>query len=373
MKLQAALDRIDQETQSANPSQSLISAKVRGLMRGYHVRWSDAPYVVDTVEEFVQSDLWNPETDRKSRSFTLAGKIDVKAWHGQRRVIMDHKTCSEDITDPNAPYWRQLIIEAQPSHYMLLEWLNGRKADDAVWDVVRKPTISPKAVTKADLSDILRTKHYFGRALTEPTVQELRETGRENHEMYEARLAWDCTDNRPEWYFQRRSVPRMDSEIHEWATELWGHSQDLLIARRENRWPRNSGACMNYGRPCPFLGICSGYDTPESDHWKRKRQVHVELDLAGDGKDVLTNSRIRSFQTCRRKHFYQYELGIERADEEEAESLYFGTLWHSALETWFLALKGEQKLVNDSSAAPVTEVGNVANIDTAPVAELDFF
>jgi hypothetical protein len=362
--LERAISAIDGSMNGADDAQSLVAAKCRALMRGYAVRWAESPYVVDTVEEVVVSDLWNPETSRKSRSFMIAGKLDLKAWCGTRRVLIDHKTTSEDISDPNSPYWRQLVIEGQPTHYMLLEHLNGRKIDDAVWDVIRKPTISPKQVTKSDQSSVFTSGQYFGCTLSQASMEELRHTGRESLEMYEARLAWDCTEIRPEWYFQRRSVPRLDSEIHEWATELWGHSQDLLHARRENRWPRNAGACMNFGRPCVYLGICSGHDSPETDNWRTKAQVHNELPLDGDGRDVLTNSRIKCFQTCRRKHFYQYEWGIEPNRDDEPEALYFGSLLHKALEAYFIDSKG---VTIDSDTASVPESDTGIASDETPV------
>jgi ATP-dependent helicase/DNAse subunit B len=101
---------------------------------------------------------------------------------------------------------------------------------------------------------------------------------------------------------------------------------------------------MLYGSPCKFLGICSGYDSPDSDKWQRKTQVHNELPIIdGDGRDYLSNSRIRSFQTCRRKHYYEYELGIERQDDEERECLVFGTLLHSALNQWWCFFMEEQR------------------------------
>lgn len=366
-RLAAALAALDSAAASmTDDRQRLIAAKCRGLMAGYHERWKDAPYIVDAVERLVISDLWNPETERKSRSFRIGGKLDTTGYSG-RRVLFDHKSTSEDITDPNAPYWRQLVIEGQVSHYMLLEWLNGRKVDEAVWDVMRKPGISPKNVAKADVNFTLSRGLYFGREISRASLDELRETGRENLEMYEARLAHDCTTERPQWYFERRSVPRLDANLHEYATELWGHSQDILHARRESRWPRNSGACMLYGSPCRFLGICSGHDAPDSENWQRKENVHNELPmLEGDGRDVLTNSRIRCFQTCRRKHFYEYELGIERQDEEEREALFFGTLWHLALEAWFNESKGEND-GNNHNDASANAVGIVANADEAPV------
>ena len=272
--------------------------------------------------------------------------------------MVDHKTTSEDISDPNSPYWRQLAIEGQASHYMLLEWLNGRKADGALWDVVRKPGISPKKLAKADVQAVTFYKKYLGESVSEESIQELQVEGRESYEMYELRLAQDCTAERPQWYFQRRQVPRLDAELHEYATELWEHSQELLHARNTNRHARNSGACMLYHSPCKYLGICSGHDEADSPNWTRKAQVHSELpELAGDGRDVLTNSRIRTFQTCRRKHYLAYELGIERLDEEEREALFFGTVFHAGLAAWFEA---QRKDNHDTNSYPVSAIGTAS-------------
>lgn len=342
--LQACFDYLDALILSTADERELLQLwKCRALVQGYQARWQSAPYQIDAVEQIVCSDLWNPATGRKSRSFVLAGKIDSTAYIG-RRVVLDHKTTSEDITDPNAPYWRQLAIEGQVSHYMLLEWLNGRKVDEAVWDVMRKPSISPKALAKADTARVLNERRYCGAAISDDSLAMFAVTGRETLEMYAARLAEDCTTTRPDWYFQRRTVPRTDAELHEYASEIWDHAQEILAARRLNRWPRNPGACMLYGRPCKFLGICSGHDTADSDNWRRKEFVHSELDgLEGDGRDVLTTSRVRCFQTCRRKHYLSYELGIDRQDEEESEALRFGTLWHSTLEVWFNSQKGKMQ------------------------------
>lgn len=360
------------------PENELIVAKCRGLMAGYDARWLDAPYTIQAVESLSTSDLWNPETNRKSRSFTIAGLLDVTGRHitTGRQVIFDHKTTSDDIEDAGSPYWKQLVIEGQVSQYMMLEWLNGRKVDEAVWDVMRKPGISPKGIAKKDLSWTLSSGYYFGRQMSDKALASLRETGREDMEMYEARLANDCTELRPNHYFQRRTVPRLDAELHEYGIEMWGHSKDMLYARTARRWPRNSGACMLYGSPCKFLGICSNYDTEDSEKWKRKDNVHSELPmLEGDGRDVLTNSRIRCFQTCRRKHYYQYELGIDRQDAEEREALIFGTLWHKALEAWFKSLKEETTNDNATTDSPENGFGTVTSTTTidSTGADLDYF
>lgn len=350
--LEIALAAIDEAIVSLDDKQLLVAAKCKGLMRGYSERWGVPDFDVVSVEQTVTAPLYNPATQARSRTFTAAGKIDMIVERGGKRVLIDHKTTSEDIKDPAGPYWRQLVVEAQPSHYDLLEWLNGRKIDENLWDVVKKPDIRPKQVAKRDRDEVIRYRYYFGFPVSNESINEMEHTERESLEMYEYRLAHDCTKERPESYFQRRTVPRLDSEIHEHAVELWDYSQEIILARRENRHPRNSGACMTWGRPCKFLGICSGYDDPTSNNWKTKEQVHNELTLIGtDGRDVLTNSRLTTFKTCRRKHQLAYEIGIERIDEEEAEALFFGTVWHIALEKYFEAWKEETDNVNATGVA----------------------
>lgn len=338
--------------------QALVLVKCRALLAGYHKRWQSAGYVPERVEEVLTSDLYNPESGRKSRSFQVGGKLDVVARISGRRVLIDHKTTSQDITDPNAPYWRQLVVEGQVSHYMLLQWMYGEKCDDAVWDVVRKPMISPKKLSQADRRAAASLGTYHGSRISDESKRAMVEQERETLEMFELRLAHDCSVERPEWYFARRSVPRMDTEILEYAADLWEQAQDILHERKRGRLPpKNGGACMTYGTPCKFLGICSGHDTATSDRWQSKEKLYPELPTIGNNVDLLTNSRLRTFQTCRRKHYYEFELGIERQDEEEREALYFGTLLHAGLESWWNSLKEN---VNDSDniESPAIVVGN---------------
>lgn len=369
-QLQNALDAMDASAANGNESQLVILAKCRALLRGYHERWVDAGYKALAVETTVTAGLRNPTTGASSRTFTLAGKLDVIAESPTgERIIIDHKTTTADIA-PGSVYWSQLAVESQPSHYMLLEWQNGRKVDAALWDAVRKPTIGVASVPVLDADGLKIVLDANGQRVLNASTKAkkscetckgdgLTDAGKDcpctlgkprqtadtaagyvlqTRPMTPAEVEtriYEDIQTRPDWYFQRQPVPRLDAEIMEHAEEVWGHAQDLIAARRAQRWPRNSGACLLYGSACKFLPLCSGHDTPESDRWVRKENVHAELPTSGDGRDTLTNSRLKCFQTCRRKHFYQYELGIERYDEEEREALYFGSLLHVGLEHWF--------------------------------------
>ena len=352
-RLQAAYDAID----AAHPDE-ITRAKLRGLMAGYEARWSDQAYHVVSLEEVVESDLFNPATNKRSRLYRLAGKLDAVVYRDNpdHLILLDHKTTSQDITSPDAPFWPHLQIDGQVSHYNLILWQLGRKVDGAIWDVTRKPCIAPKKLTKAETTSVVGTRRYFDREVSPESLAALQLEPRETPELYEARLAYDCSRERPEWYFQRRTIPRLDSEILEYAEETWGLAHEIADCRKLTRHIRNPGACMLYGSPCKFLGICSGMDRPDSGKWVKKECVHEELEgsIQGDGRDLLTTSRMRCFQVCNRKHFYSYVMGITRVDAEEREVLTFGKTWHKATEAWW------------SFFQEVDENGNSSNTGSQP-------
>lgn len=355
----AALDAIDQFCgDSLDDAKALVRAKCRALMRGYDVRWAGEDYEPISVEQVYQAPLKNPDTHCPSHSFVLAGKLDVLALERRKRkVIIDHKFTSQDFSDPDAAYWRQLVIEAQATHYMLLVWAaTGEKPDGVMWDVIRRPTIAPKKLTKADRAAAVADRKYCGQTLSLETLTALQVDERETMEMYEARLFHDCTVERPQWYFQRRSLPRLDSEIFAYAQDLWQHSKDILASRKIKRLPKTSGACMAYNSPCQFLGICSGFDTPDSDRWQKRESRHTELGEHGH-IDALTPSRVRTFQTCRQLHRFRYELGIERQDDDK-ESLFAGTLLHHGLEAWWRTFLPQETDNGNSSEAATS--GSIA-------------
>ena len=82
--------------------------------------------------------------------------------------------------------------------------------------------------------------------------------------------------------------------------------------------------------------------------------MHPELpDLDGKGDSTLTNSRIKCFQLCQRKHYYQYVLSIKRREEEDSDALVFGSLWHEVLNKYHEARKVASDGNSNSESQPV--------------------
>lgn len=313
-------------------------ARIRGLLIGYDARWKDATWAVEAVEQEVVSPLINPDTGRKSRAFPLhCSKLDVLAHHiCEGLCVVEHKTTSEKIDDPDAPLFKRLPFDSQVSKYALSCWQSGKKVSAVVYDLCRKPGIRPRKLTKADYETLIHSGEYCGFVITGDSKMAAAESGDENPELFEYRVARETIDN-PDSYFVRKPLRPLDNEIVDYARELWDIARDMHWSHKEEMFTRNPGACLMYGRPCEYLGICSGHDTPDSDKWVRKEQVHRELEtqFKDGGRKVLTHSRIRCWQTCKRKEYFRYIMGLERADSDDGEALTFGRLFHLGLEAWW--------------------------------------
>jgi hypothetical protein len=341
-RLKTSLAAVDAAcAQSTVEHTDLHRATIRGLLRGYEARWANNhQFQTESVEQEFCQPIYNlkNKSDRLSisRTFRVAGKKDVIALGGRHdRWIVDHKTTSSNIEAPDAVFWGRLPIEGQANLYLLSEHISGKAVMGAVWDVIRKPGIRPKKLTKVDQKAITSLGEYYGYQVAEQTKHFVLANGDENTELYELRVAHEC-EQKPHRYFQRREILRLEHEMLEYAADLWDLAAEVRTCRQTRRHLRNSGNCLRYGTPCPYLGICSGYDTPESDKWRRRETVHAELStLDGDGRDVLTNSRLACFQECRRKHYFRYELGIERQNTKPSDALFLGTIMHVGLAAWW--------------------------------------
>jgi hypothetical protein len=345
----AESDRLGPATEASQ----LRETKAITQLTVYHEKWKDDTWQPISVEEEYLLPVVNPDTRRYSRIWQQAGKFDGVVENGSGPCLLEHKTASGDIDDFNSTYWKQLTVDSQVSQYMLASWQMGLKLQGTVYDVIRKPTIRPSKITQANRKLITSLPNSYCGHHVPPEVVQAVVNGQtvECATLYGIRLLAKMREE-PDKYLQRRFVPRLDRDLFEYAQELWHVCKEVqstrLNAKRqaepESAHFKNSGACMMWGRACEYLDICSGCDTPDSDKWEKVDNVHSELDMKeSSSRDVVTHSRLKCYHACRRKHYYRYELGIRRVDED-IESLQYGRLIHVGLEAWWgsmLPEKGE--------------------------------
>ncbi len=83
---------------------------------------------------------------------------------------------------------------------------------------------------------------------------------------------------RPDHYFARIEIARLDQDLDDCAAELWQQEKALRTAQRAGYWYRNPGACFSPW-PCPYLPICAHRDLEEHtpNGFIRDGDIHPEL------------------------------------------------------------------------------------------------
>lgn len=112
----------------------------------------------------------------------------------------------------------------------------------------------------------------------------------------------------PDAYYQRAIPVRLFQEQHECAVDVWQTAGAIRDARRLNVFPRNPDACFTWNRACDFLSVCAG-DVPIDDPllFRREEREHEELEeVFEDDRAVLTQSCMRTFQSCPRRYQHRY-------------------------------------------------------------------
>jgi len=259
--------------------------------------------------------IYNPETGRPSRSYTLSGKIDrLVRLPGGNLVIWECKTTSEDL-DAGSAFWRRLRLEAQPSVYVLAARELGYDVTGVIFDVIRKPAIRPRQLTQSETRVLIDTGEYrtslsqgsdaqlIVREVPIKAIPDAETPGeiwvdqdqallslgvkgysiRETPDLFSARC-YQLMVHNPDTFFARREIARTERDIEEIRRELWIQTQ-ILLARRPSYWEKNDRACVTFSS-CPYLNLCSDGFKPETDAlpegFVRLEKFHQELEETHD-------------------------------------------------------------------------------------------
>lgn len=231
------------------------------LVCAYDWRWKDISLEHVAVELQFELPLLNPTTGKKTPTWNLAGKIDaiVKTEDG-RLAVKESKLLGDDISS-ESDLWRRLRIDHQISLYMIAARRLGYPVESVLYDVTRKPTIGLSAIPVLDELGAKIVLNARGeRVKTERGVW--RQTGDKERgyvlqsrqmtpEEWGEKLTADICE-RPDFYFARVEVARLDQDLAEYEAEIWDIQQTIREAQKNDRWYRtvNKNTC----------GFCSYFD-----------------------------------------------------------------------------------------------------------------
>jgi RecB family exonuclease len=254
---------------SADPYDTAIHRVIaQRLLHAYLMRYREDGLNVVAVEREFNLPLVNPDTGAESRTFCLAGKIDrIVELPDGRLAVMETKTTSIALDD-GSDYWARLRLDSQISLYVYAARTLGFDVQTVLYDVTRKPAIAPLRATPSEKRRYTRDGKLYG------NQRERDETPDE----FAERLTSDIA-SRPEFYFARREIPRLEADLTEAQAEWWQQAHLLRDCQRSGRWFRNTSSCLQPYR-CPYTEICFAGAHPEDSvpsGFVQTDNIHPEL------------------------------------------------------------------------------------------------
>lgn len=257
------------------------------LLCGYQWRWQEQ-LTFHHAEMAFKLPIVNPSTGFKTPTFEWAGKIDgIVDLEDGRMAVLEHKLLGEDI-GPDANLWRRLQIESQVTGYILAARRLGFNTETVLYDAVRKPTIMPTEVPILDEDGKKIVLNRDGERVKNKDGKTWRQTGSADDayflqtrpmtpEEWGEKLANDIA-SRPEFYFQRREIARLDQDVERFAVELWDQQLDVRSSQLSGRWYRNAGrqTCDS----CGVFALCTSNwreGDPVPDRFVKLDFPHPEL------------------------------------------------------------------------------------------------
>lgn len=285
----AATSGYDQRPEWADEHEWEVErATVSAMLACHFWRYGADPLRVIASELAYEMPLINPDTGRPSTRYTLAGKIDaiVRMPSGQTAVV-EYKTTGESIS-PDSDYWPRLNCDPQLSMYVLAARHLGYETSTVLYDVTRKPSIAPRQIPILDetgakvVLDASGERVYTGRGSPRQTgdaaMGYVLQSRIESPVEFGERLTADMGE-RPEFYFARREVPRLEDELDDFRAELWQQARAHADCVRHGRWFRNVTQMNCAG--CEFSQLCLHGVTVDPRNppvgFVRLDEVHPEL------------------------------------------------------------------------------------------------
>lgn len=262
-----------------------VAIKAEEMMRGYHHRWveEDLAYGYASVEQLFSTPLVNPATNRRSKTYRQSGKMDATQWRSGRLYLVETKTTSKPL-DVSSTYFQRLALDSQVSTYYSVGARTGLDFAGCIYDVARKPQLSPYRATPLELRKYTQGKPckicLGNKMLTSPVDTPLVEQmfpcpdcdgsgWKEAPRLYANQRDEDETPEEfrdrvrsaiaeaPDEYYRRVEVARQDDELEDHQKDLWQIGREMHAAKKLGIHPKNPDACERYNRLCPYWAACT--------------------------------------------------------------------------------------------------------------------
>ncbi len=247
------------------------------MMTGYARQYRDGALDVITIDEGCLSDIVNPATGAKSRSFAFAAHVNGVVRIDGRNYLVEHRTTSTLDEDYLQRLWADFQVTLRANY---IEKHLGTPIGGVVYDILVKSRVRQAAgetvAAFAKRKAALLAKSKSGKTSAKRQMPE-------SDAAYAARLATKYCEP---GMFHREVVDFDAQRRAELSSELWELTQSLLDARRRDAWYQNTSFCFHYRRPCEYLALCQSHSDSSVKNELYKIRARPAPGAALDGKEA---------------------------------------------------------------------------------------
>jgi len=246
--LEVVFDYIDRLV----PGKGDMWVKARAMMAGYYLKYPVDGFEVLSVEPTFQTRIINPDTNRPSRKYDLAGKVDAIIRREDGTVwIVEHKTTRSISGQMIQNLWSDMQIQIY-SRYG--KQIAGENIEGVIYDVLEKPQLRRRKIRGTD---------------------EYEDDGT----YYERLVDWHKD---PEKYL-RLDVQFDEEDYKNLERDIWHTAHDASNALSCGHFRRTTSACHPIASfKCDYVSLCAGRVNIGDKHhlidnYFQEKKPHQEL------------------------------------------------------------------------------------------------
>jgi len=249
--LEAVLDFVDASLPNRAQDESERSDwhLARAMMNGYAARYPAEDFEVVALEKTFEGKIINPATGARSRSLTMAGKVDgiVRMRATGECYILEHKTASQVDADYLERLWTDLQITLYARY---IEQTLGIKVAGVIYNVLVKAKLQQgKGETEGEFE--ARRAELLAKSKTGKSSATRKLP--ESDEDFQARLAAKYAE--PDMFYREALYISRD-QFDAMRSDLWELTQQFLDCRRRDAFYRNTSYCFANHRTCAYFPLC---------------------------------------------------------------------------------------------------------------------
>ena len=209
------------------------------MLRAYINEYIEDDFVVIALEKEFNGDVVNPKTHKKSRSFKARGKVDGIVLRGNDYYLLEHKTASSTTGDSLERLWSDFQIHM---YAIYVREVLGLPVKGVIYNILQKPKLT-QSIGETEEQYQVRLKELIAKSKTGKSSAKRKMP--ESDVAFQERLV--------DWYKKGQRLIREEilfdyNTLKNVERQIWDATQEILLAKRYNRWTQNTHQCFAMGR-----------------------------------------------------------------------------------------------------------------------------